>query len=231
MDSVPRRVLSWGCGVQSTALAVMAALGDFGLPRVEVAFHADVGWERERTVEMREFYSRWLAAFGIPVVVTEARNIRHDGAKAHVHVPFWTVSGAPLSRQCTREFKIRPVRRALRAWLGLPRVGGVPLPPATVEQWIGFSLDEARRCKSSGVASVVNRFPLVELGLTRTDCALYLQEKRLPVPVKSACIGCPFRTAGEYLQMRAEAPGEFYDACAFDEENRRNPAGTLRISQ
>ena len=209
----------------------MAALGDFGLPRVEVAFHADVGWERERTVEMREFYSRWLAAFGIPVVVTEARNIRHDGAKAHVHVPFWTVSGAPLSRQCTREFKIRPVRRALRAWLGLPRVGGVPLPPATVEQWIGFSLDEARRCKSSGVASVVNRFPLVELGLTRTDCALYLQEKRLPVPVKSAWhrLSVPDRWGIPADARRS--PWGVLRRLRLRRREPAQPAGALRLSQ
>jgi len=217
------RFLSWGAGVQSTALAVMSVLGDFGLPRVDVVFHSDLGWERARTVEVRELYAAWLQAHGVPVVVVNGGDIRHDGAKAHVHIPFWTAQGGPLKRQCSRNFKITPVRRAMREWLGLPAIGGIAPVANCIEQWIGFSFDEARRCASSDVAYIVNRFPLVELGLTRADCSLYLESKGLPVPVKSACIGCPYRSASEFLEMKVQAPGEFADACAFDAENRCNP--------
>jgi len=67
--------------------------------------------------------------------------------------------------------------------------------------------------------------------MTLNDCVDYLEEHNLPVPVKSACIGCPYRSASEYLTRRPEfieglkheAPEEWEQATAFDEANRNNP--------
>jgi len=42
----------------------------------------------------------------------------------------------------------------------------------------------------------------------------------LPIPPKSACIGCPYRTAVEYLTLEAD---EVQQAIEFDEQNRHNP--------
>ncbi len=77
--------------------------------------------------------------------------------------------------------------------------------------------------KSSRVAFIKLRYPLVEKRLTRQDCIDWLADRGLPVPIKSACVGCPHRSASEWLQMADEAPDEFGDACRFDEENRHNP--------
>ena len=52
---------------------------------------------------------------------------------------------------------------------------------------------------------------------------LFRSSHDLPVPPKSACIGCPYRKPSEWLEMRNEAPDEFRGAIEFDENNRHNP--------
>ena len=56
--------------------------------------------------------------------------------------------------------------------------------------------------------------------MTRADCIAFLESEGLPVPVKSACIGCPYRRASEYLDLTQD---EFAQAVEFDECNRCNP--------
>ena len=215
------RVLSWGCGVQSTALAVMSALGD--MERLDVIIHADTQWERRATIEVRDFYTEWLRERGFRVEIVTGGDIRKSGAEDHIHIPFWTESGGPLRRQCTSEFKILPQRRRIREILGF-HPSKAPAPkPGSVEKWIGFSLDEWGRMKDSGVKFVVNRFPLIERKITRNDCVRYLEDRGLPVPVKSACICCPYRRASEWLEMKESDSAEFGEAVAFDEHNRNNP--------
>ena len=138
-------------------------------------------------------------------------------------MPFWTDTGGPLRRQCTREFKIRPIRRFTREQLGY-HPSKAPHPPAgAVESWIGFTTDEWTRAKLSNVAYIVNRWPLLEMHMSRYDCEQWFKAHDLPVPIKSACIGCPYRRAMEWEEMRRESPEEFEQACQFDDANRDNP--------
>ena len=217
----PFRVLSWGCGVQSTTLAVMSAIGD--LPGLDLVITADTGWERQRTYEIRDLYVDWLHQRGIKVEIIINGNIRYLGAKEHVHIPFWTSNGGPLKRQCTREFKIRPIRRRVREILGYPPDRPPHPKPGAVEKWLGISLDEWHRMKSSRVAFEVNRYPLIEKRITRNDCIKYLQEHKLPVPPSSACVCCPYRSASAWVEMRDDGTSDFQDAIKFDETNRHNP--------
>jgi len=208
------KVISWGCGVQSTALAVMSALGH--LPRVDAVITSDTEWETARTYETREFYTRFLEAHGIPVYIVSGGNVRIEGAQEHIHIPFWTNAGGPLQRQCTEHFKIVPQKRFLRELYNLPKI------PAkhVIEQWIGFSLDEWQRMKHSRVQFIKNTWPLIDNRITRNDCIDYFNTYNLPVPMKSSCIGCPYRLPSEFMNLEQS---ELSDAVSFDEENRHNP--------
>jgi len=214
------RILSWGKGVQSTTLAAMSAKGL--LPHLDTIIFSDLEWERERTYEVGYWYERYLAKAGLDVQTLHPGNIRLLGAKEHIHMPFWTVSGAPLQRQCTCNFKVRPIRRRVRELLGYHPSRAPAPPPGAVEQWIGFSLDERHRMRPSSVQFCTNRFPLIEMGMTRWDCIKWLEDEGLPVPIKSSCIGCPYRSAPEWLRMREENICEFDSAIEFDEKNRHN---------
>lgn len=217
----PLLALSWGCGVQSTAVAVMSAFGD--LPLLDVVITADTGWERQATYETRDFYTTWLQDRGIDVYVVSAGNVKLQGAEEHIHIPFFTETGGPLRRQCTRYFKIVPIKHKLRRLMGYHPIRPPHPRPGSVVQWLGISLDEYQRMKPSGVKYIIHKFPLVEKRLTRNDCIEYLESKRLPVPIKSACIGCPYRRASEWLEMKDASPGEWAEVIAFDEVNRDNP--------
>ena len=220
-NSFPFRSLSWGCGVQSTCLAVMSALGE--IEPLDAIITADTMWERQKTYKIRDFYTEWLEARGVRVEIVSAGDIRQLGAANHMHIPFWTDIGGPLRRQCTRHFKIRPIKHRIREMLGL-HASDPPHPKANaVELWLGISWDEFSRMNSSRVAFISHRWPLIEKRLTRNDCEDYLQALGLPIPVKSACVGCPYRQPSEWIELKTDDADEWQQAVEFDERNRDNP--------
>lgn len=215
------KFLSWGCGVQSTTLAAMSALGE--LDRLDAIITADTGWERQATYDIRDWYRTWLQERGIPVHIVSAGDIRKLGAKEHIHIPFWTSDGGPLRRQCTVKFKIIPVKRRVRELLGFHATKPPHPPAAAAQQWFGISLDEWTRAKKSRIKFITHRWPLLERRMTRQDCLAWLQDHRLPIPPRSACVCCPYRRASEWIVIRDESPNEFQASIDFDELNRHNP--------
>lgn len=87
-------------------------------------------------------------------------------------------------------------------------------PP--VEQALGISLDEAHRMRDSGVGYIRHVFPLVDLGMTRRDCQRWLADHGWSQVPKSACIGCPFHSDRQWIELRERSPEEWADAVAFD---------------
>ncbi len=63
----------------------------------------------------------------------------------------------------------------------------------------------------------VNRWPLIELGMTRDDCTTWLLEHGRPLPPRSACWFCPNRPARHFLQLKRTRPQLFAEAVALDE--------------
>lgn len=94
------RCLSLGAGVQSTALALMAAHGDI-TPMPDCAIFADTGWEPERV----QAYLNWLRSPNVlpfPVHIVSHANLRDEltkGARDPGHrfaaVPFFTHEHRP----------------------------------------------------------------------------------------------------------------------------------------
>lgn len=199
----------------------MSVIGD--LQPLDLVITADTGWERQRTYEIRDWYITWLQQRGQRVEIVSAGNIRELGAENHVHIPFWTSTGGPLKRQCTRDFKIRPIRRRCREILGYPPDRPPHPPPGAIEKWLGISWDEWQRMKSSKVSFEVNRYPLIEKHITRSDCKNYLSSLQLPIPPSSSCVCCPYRSASAWIEMREDGTSDFQDAIEFDEANRHNP--------
>lgn len=229
------RVLSLGAGVQSTALALMAAHGEFDV-MPDCAIFADTGWEPRAVYDHLE----WLCSSNVlpfPVHVVSAGNIRDSIEKActgnqgrFVSLPFYTAEGGLGRRQCTREFKVDPITRQVRLLLGYAPRQRIPADAA--EMWIGISLDEALRMKPARNAWQVNRWPLIERRMSRWDCLQWLRRNEYPEPHKSSCIGCPFHSNAHWREMYEKAPEDWADAVAVDRMLRkRGPMKGMKTLQ
>jgi hypothetical protein len=215
-DSTPR-FLSCGFGLQSTVIGEMSARGD--LPHCTV-IHADTGWERQATIEMRDFYAARWREMGLDVHIIGGQDIRIGATEHHKHMPFRTESGAPLVRECTREYKVTPIKRKVRQLLGFDATKPPHPGPGAAIIWLGITVDEWTRAEPSKIKFMENRYPLLVKRIYRQDCAEWLESRGLPVPIKSSCVGCPFRRASEWLEMRNNGDDEWQDVIAFDEKIR-----------
>ena len=208
----PLHILSLGAGVQSSTLALMAAAGEV-TPMPDAAIFADTQWE---PAAVYAHLDRLSAALPFPVYRVSVGHLRADAIRgvnatghSYVTVPWFTRnldgSVGMGRRQCTNEYKLKPLHRKVRALLG-----GTPKGGAVV--WIGITTDEAQRMKDSRVQYIQHRWPLIERGLTRYDCQQWLALAGWTAP-RSACIGCPFRSDAEW---RSLTPQEFADAAEAD---------------
>lgn len=242
VDGVKHRSLSLGAGVQSSTLVMMMVTGD--LPWVDSILFADTGDESELTLRHLDWLEEQvnLRTNGQVEVLRVNRGgrlsdrIRNRATgqgvinnDRFVSAPFYTSgrpgkrggAGGQGKRQCTREFKLEPLDRARRGLLGyLPRQR---IPAGSVEVWIGISTDEVVRAGAAFSAWQINRYPLLEQRMSRTDCIAWLEARGFPVPPKSACVFCPYKTNAEWRWLRDNDPKAWADAVEIDRLIRKTP--------
>jgi len=108
------------------------------------------------------------------------------------------------------------------------RVGVGPVPQSNVwiSMAIGFSVDEIERVGPSRQRYIVNEYPLLDLGWTRSDAVRYLTYRGFGETPRSACVGCPYHSNSEWRRLKEHFPKEWADAVDFDEMIRHAPGGT-----
>jgi hypothetical protein len=213
------RVLSLGAGVQSTTLYLMAEEGL--IEKFDLAIFADTGWERGDTYRVIEDLK---SKYKTPIITVKGGNIKDDmlnGKENGVRfasMPLHCITKNDkgiLRRQCTNDYKIRPIDKELRKLLDLKpyqRYTG-----EAIELTLGISLDEAQRANIYKEQKIrTNSYPLVDMSLTRNDCLEYLKRHGLEIK-KSSCIGCPYHCNKEWRLLN---PEEFKEACNFDDQIR-----------
>ncbi|MGZ4519131.1 MAG: hypothetical protein ACXVXP_09490 [Mycobacteriaceae bacterium] len=235
MSAPTLTLISLGAGVQSTALYLLALEGKLG--HVDGAIFADTGWEPPAIYEhLNRLIDLSHADGGIPIYVVGVGNIRDDAldpAHRFASMPLFVKNkdggDGMARRQCTSEYKLRPVKEQTRRLLGATnkpngRPGRVPTG-RWAQTLIGFSTDEADRAtRIQDVGYSRSRFPLLDMGWSRADCRRYLTRKGFGDTQKSSCIGCPYRTNKSWRRMRDEAPADFADAVDFDAAMRHRSA-------
>ncbi len=240
MPEAQMRILSLGAGVQSTTVLLMSCHGD--LPNLDAAVFADTGWEPQSVYDHLRWLTAEAGKYGIPVYTVSNGNIKEDALRYQMNyagkescrqlqkgitkenksrwgsMPYFILGPnaekGMIRRQCTREYKITPIRRKVRELAGYAPRQRIPI--YTVEQWIGISADEAKRQRGSGESWWVSRHPLLEKNITRLMCYEWLESHGYRVPTRSACIGCPYRSDAEWRWLRDNEPGSWADAIMFD---------------
>ena len=228
MTHPTQRYLSLGAGVQSSATLLLAVRGR--IPTFDAAIFADTGWEPANVYRQLARLTRIAGQAGIPVVRVSNGHIRKDAVdSAHrfASMPLFTLGPrgerGMARRQCTTEYKIRPIKAEVRRRLGYPHPKRVP-PWVYAQMAIGISVDEVMRARDSDVRYMRNTFPLLDLGWRREDCVRFLTAHGLGDTPKSSCITCPFHDDGFWADLKANSPAEWADAVAFDHAIRHGSA-------
>jgi hypothetical protein len=223
-------VVSLGAGVQSTTMVLMALAGEL-TPMPDCAIFADTQSEPSAVYRHLDWLETQLP---FPVYRVTAGSLRDEilGAmrgenRMDARPPFFTLGGGMLNRQCTQDFKVRPIHRKVRELAGI-RAGARGPRDVVVEQWIGISLDEVGRMRDSQYRWLRHRYPLIDRRMTRAECLTWCDRHDYPRPPKSACTFCPFHDNGMWRSMKLTDQESFADACQVDAAIRPGMAGPKR---
>lgn len=157
-------VLNLGAGIQSSRIFLGMCHGE--MPKPDAAIFADTQWEPAAVYENLKFLASVGMKAGIPITKITAGDIRQDAidfrqlrqskdGKRYAALPLFTKNPNGTigvnRRQCTSEYKIRPVERWIRTnLLGLKLRQRTP-KGVLVRHWFGISADEPSRCAYPGL--------------------------------------------------------------------------------
>jgi PP-loop superfamily ATP-utilizing enzyme len=179
-------VISYGGGVQSTALVVLAMSEGWDVDEI---VHVDLlDAESPATREYVARFREWLRRdHGRDITIIE-RDLYGDMLARPGFTPVpWHGRREKfmLKRQCTREYKVAPLARYLYDRYPAGRIGLM----------LGISVDEYHRMRDSSAARIEHVYPLVDRRLTRWQCREIVERAGLAVPWKSSCWFCPYRSS------------------------------------
>ena len=229
------KVLSLGLGVQSTALYYMSSMGE--LPRCDYAIFADLGKEKKKTIQYLKFLQTWAKKNnGIPIIVIRKKNLYRDllhsensTGERFSSIPAFTKnedgSIGMLRRQCTGEYKIKQVDKAILEILGLKTLRG-----QKIEVWKGISLEEIERLSIPDTDWKIHVYPFCNYRITKKDTSVmdfgvmrtrndiinWYGSHELPIPPKSSCVFCPYQSNAAWYDMKINEPSDFKAAVRID---------------
>ena len=202
------RILSLGAVVQSSTLALMIEKGQ--VPMVDAAIFADVKGEPKEVYEWLDYLKTQVTKY--PIYTVTWRNLKQDildaskGEYKAFTAPFFTKNletgkKGMLRRQCTADYKIKPVVQKIRELLGLAK-GEKRKAGTQVDLLMGISQDEISRMKRNPIKYINNVYPLVEKKMSRKDCITWMEDNFYPTPPRSACTFCPFHSNEEWKRVK-----------------------------
>jgi hypothetical protein len=220
------RAVSYGGGVQSTALLVLAAQRRIDFPLFLMANVGDDSEDPRTLAYVRDVAAPYANDHGIELallnrakrdksVETLWGRLMREGSRS-LPIPVRMSNGAPGIRSCTADFKIAVIGKELK------RRGASHDTPATVG--IGISVDEIHRANNRRVERYERIvYPLIGVGeetglrLNRLDCERVIRENGLPVPPKSSCFFCPFHRPTEWADLARTRPDLFEKSCQLED--------------
>ena len=206
--------IALGAGVQSSALAVMSAIGEHNVPHADVAIFADTQDEPREVYEHLDRLITWLKPHGLRVdVVTRGKLSAGRAEGWDITIPAFSSDGGMFWRQCTSQFKIKPINDHIRKLHNLKPGQRYPKTRAL----FGIGIEEIYRMKPARDKWLTIEYPLIDAGFYRDRCAEYFKEKTgLPRPPRSACVFCPYLSDAEWRRMKEDHPDDFARAVEYD---------------
>jgi len=197
-------VLSFGGGVDSTALLVLTFQGKIELNAV---VFADTGCELPETYNHVSFMEKLCKQNNLQFHRVSKGNLYEDNFQRKIF-PY------RVSRSCTDKFKIRPMHKFAKQNWG-----------TDIIWFLGFDYGERNRAKK--YPKEIYRFPLIEMKINRRDCKKIIKDFGLKVPVKSGCFFCPFTKVANWKRLYLRHPDLFKKAITLEENGRSFPEYTI----
>jgi len=215
--------ISYGGGSPSLALIILNIKGEIkpitGRNKVDEIIFADTGWDRTDTMEQMVEIKKYVESHGYNFKIVQSKegsleDFLLDKAPKNefLTIPYHSKNQGIALRQCTNRFKITPINQYV-----VKKYGRVP----RVTQ-LGIHFDEFHRVKDAKNKKDINRFPLIDLKLNRNDCIRIVAETGLPMPPKSACVGCPYLPVSRFIELNHENPKDFERAERIDTLMNKN---------
>lgn len=214
-------VISLGAGKQSSYMLLTALEGAYKF-KPDIAIFSDTGCEPEFTYQFLNWLKEFVKTkYDFDIIIVSKGDIMQDtidyieGKKAgNPQIPLRLGdSGGILNRHCTSDYKIAPIRKYLQS----VRNG------QKIKLWIGISLDEMERQKTSDVQYIEHYYPLIEQRIKIDQIREWFRLNDVPEPMKSSCLICPFHSKQYWQLFKKNFPNEFEKACQFDEKIRNYP--------
>lgn len=235
------KILSFGAGMQSTALALMACENAVSskpphplVPIYDLVVICDLGFEPPWVKTQIEFTRNACRSAGIRFEILPSPLysdfMANFGERRTISIPWWTLGEdghqSKMPRLCTLDYKVETISKFVR-WEVLGYKKGQRLreeDKKAHEMHMGFSYEEKRRCKENTNPMFVNRFPLVEMGLTRADNYAYIKEVWGLETKASACVFCPFHRNYFFEYLKGNEPVVYQQLLGVDDLLRdKNP--------
>ena len=190
-----KTILSFGAGVNSSAIIALALLKEIPMP--DYIVFSDTGAEWPHTYK----YMDYLESRGIRIISLE-------GGKYYMtlieYCRMKNFVPSRMNRWCTEYWKITPVNR-FRQGLGMD-----------TKMIIGIDAGEAHRAERK--PKKYKSFPLVDLGINRNDCKKIIRKAGLGIPQKSGCYICPYQRKRQWIELKKHHP-ELWEVAIGLEKN------------
>lgn len=228
-------------GVQSTALYYMSSMGE--LERCDYAVFADTGKEKTATLKYMHELLKWQKNNnGIEIIVMRERNLYKDllttvntKGKQFASIPAYTSdkngNKGMIKRQCTFDYKIWQVDKAIRDIYGLKFKQKTP----ETEVWKGITLDEIERMAHPFQSWKIHVYPFIGFKVRKKDVEKYdtkrmrrsdvmewFNRNNLSIPEKSSCVFCPYQSDASWARLKNYFPKDFKAAIQVDKAIRNS---------
>ena len=183
------KILSYGAGVNSTAILALIAEGT--LTGIDVAVFADTGAERKCTYDYLAYIQERSP---IPIVV-----VRSKEGSLWDYCERKTILPARYMRWCTDRWKRKPLHDYAK----------------DATHIIGIHAGESQRV-TRWKSRAGFEFPLLSRGVDQQGCIDAIKRQGWKVPEKSGCVFCPFAKTAEFAKLKQDEPAVFERICALE---------------
>ncbi len=227
-------VVSWGAGVDSTAMILELVERR---ERIDMVLLAEMP-ERPETLEFIPVFRQWMDAHGIPNETVRYRPKRFKNWPPYADLlenclTNGTLPSVAFSRgACSAKWKVAPQDAWVKAW---PVAQKAWARGEKVVRLIGFDSGPRDTRRYKNVADQTNslfryRYPLREWGRQRPDSEARIRRAGLPVPVASSCFFCTGMQCDEVRTLPQEYLRQIVLMEARAKPRLRNCEGLWRSS-